>query len=197
MKNFLLLSLLLFFSYMITFAQEHIYSTVIERNDPSYYYIVDQEQDSIVVFLGEEDRPSLEGKDRYRIIRGEGREKDEKGDREREKKYLLNSTGDTLATIRGSYKEIEFEDGYSIRLRAIGSGWEAVDVSGKIVAHIDLLWNDAFWHLTLQPYQDNEHLQHFNAAMMMSFVRMAWQRSTPENDDSDFWFVMWLLALSS
>lgn len=197
MKNLLLLCISLCFSCVFAFAQENIYSTVIERNDPSYYYVADQEQDSTIVFLGEEDRPSLEGKDRYRIIRGEGREKDAKGDREREKKYLLNSTGDTLATIRGSYKELEFEDGYSIRLRVIDSGWEAVDSNEAIVAHIDLLWNDAFWHLTLLPYQDNEHLTHFNAAMMMSFVRMAWQRSTPEDDDTDFWFVMWLLALSS
>ncbi len=197
MKNFLLLSISLCFSCVIAFAQEHIYSTIIERSEPDYFYVVNQENDSTVIFLDEEDQRFMEGKDGYRIIRGEGREKDEKGDRERQKKYLLNSTGDTLATIRGSYKEIEFEDGYSIRLRAIGSGWEAIDSNEEIVAHIDLLWNDVFWHLTLQPYQDNEHMTHFNAAMMMSFVRMAWQRSTPEDDDSDFWFIMWLLALSS
>ncbi len=196
-KIVLLLGLSLFANYLL--AQLETISVSIPRDDYSNFSIINSNNDTIFLTLDNDDR-ILKTDLTYKIVRGKGRTKDYKGDRERNKQYLINSKHDTILTLRESQEIIEFKDLTCIFRERTPNGWRFLDSNNTTVCEMNLLWNDAVWFYELKYYKSNQNIEDLKKVNMLNLVRLAYYRSQchcecEDDYEDDFWFIMWLTSI--
>ena len=196
-KIVLLFGLILCVYYAI--AQLETISISIPRDNYINISIIDSNNDTIFL-TKEKDKRILQMDMTYKIIAGKGRGKDYRGERERNKQYLVNSKGDTLLTLRKSQKTIEFKDSTCFFMERTQNGWKFSDSNDTIVCEIELLWNDSVWQYELNYYKSNQYIDDLKKVIMLNLVRWADYRSKcscESSDDDDFWFIMWLVTIGT
>ena len=181
------------------FAQIETIKVSISRTDYTNFSIIDSNNDTIFL-TKENDKRILQMDMTYKIVAGKGRQKDYKGEREKNKQYLINSMGDTLLTLRESQKTIEFKDSTCFFRERTPNGWKFSDSNNTTVCEIELFWNDSVWLYELRYYKSNQNTEDLKKVNMLNLVRLAYYRSKcncESSDDDDFWFIMWLIAIGS
>lgn len=197
MKNILVL----FFSFILfsnSFSQDSLYSCNISRDDYSMVLITNTSNDSIILSIEDDGNKVSEMEKYYFIRRGEGRKKDQYGDREKWKKYLFNQDSDTLITIRNNSTLYQIGDSIVFRKEKTQEGWKFLNDKNEIVCNIKLMWNDAMWSFEIENLEKSKNLELLNRAIMLSLVNMATSKSKcecEETGDDDFWFIMWVTSL--
>jgi hypothetical protein len=200
MKNIVLIFLgaILFTGNLI--AQTETIKVLIPRSDYTNFSIIDSNNDTVFLSKNEDGR-ILQMDLTYKIIPGKGRVKDYKGEKEKNKNYLVNSIGDTLLTLRESQKIVEFKDSTCYFRKLTSNGWEYVDSNGATVCEIELLWNDSVWSYELNYLKSGQNIEGLKKVNMLNLVRLAYYRSKcnceSDDDDDDFWFIMWLTSIAT
>ncbi len=193
--------LVFFFSFILflnSFSQDSLYTCNISRDDYSKVIITNTSTDSIMLSAENEGSKVSEMGKYYTVKRGEGRKKDQYGDREKWKKYLFNQDSDTLITIRNSSTLYQIGDSIFFRKEKTQEGWKFLNTKNEIVCNIKLMWNDAVWSFEIENLEKSKNLELLNRAIMLSLVNMAISKSKcecEETDDDDFWFIMWVTSL--
>jgi len=133
----------------------------------------------------------------YEFSRGKGGEKDTKGIRQRNKKYLISSNKDTLATLLTKEDEIIIE-GSTIAQLETEDGWMYLDEQNDTLYTIDLFWNIEKWKYNLEAANTDHICNTLNKIVLLSLVDMAQERSKTDCDDNNFvdlWFLLYVSAL--
>ena len=139
-KSFFIIFFILGF-FNLTTAQIKELSCIISREDYKNFYVTSRGKDSIFVSKDSLGDRFIAAKMRYKIIDGKGGKKDLKGDRERNKRYLVSSNGDSLAVIKNDNDIIQVNDSIINREQK-----EIIDILGVnnininiVLKHIQLL----------------------------------------------------------
>lgn len=174
-------------------AQNGTYSATIYRDAASSFFVVNEDQDSIFV---SRDEPLNSDARKYRIVWGEGREKDELGIKEKNKSYLLNAQGDTLLTTMHRGSSLKLYDGSYLQKAYADEGWTFKNEVGEVVSTIDLMWNDAKWVFDITtelPEKQAEALNHYIFSYMAGWAS---SRSRCDDGGNDiFWDILFLVDI--
>jgi IS4 transposase len=111
---------------------------------------------------------------------------------------LLNTSNDTLLTIRRKSTKIEFADASYLIREETEDGWEFIDEDNQVIYEIELLWNESKWSYTIKSYDNTKNIDTLNQFVSLSLADLARYKSAPESSDSSmetFWFIMWLAEI--
>jgi hypothetical protein len=199
-KSFFIIFFILGF-FNLTTAQIKELSCIISREDYKNFYVTSRGKDSIFVSKDSLGDRFIAAKMRYKIIDGKGGKKDLKGDRERNKRYLVSSNGDSLAVIKNDNDIIQVNDSI-INREQTDYGWKYVNSKGKIICDLYLLWNNTTWNYTIKYYDEGDYIEKLNKVILLSMVTMADYRSKCPSEDntvddllnstSNIWFILYM-----
>jgi hypothetical protein len=201
MKKYLIIGCLALGFINLATAQNKELYCVISRQDFTNFYVVSKTNDSIFASKDSLGDRFIAAKMHYKIIDGKGGKKDLNGDRERNKRYLINSNGDTLAVIKNENDIIQINDSIISRVET-DYGWKYVNNKGKVICDLYLLWNKTTWNYTIKFYDEGDYIEKLNKVIILSLVNMADYRSACPSEDNvvddltnatnNLWFVLWL-----
>lgn len=199
MKKIFFIIIVILFWYDTSLAQAEIIEVSISRKDYSCFYVIDSNKDSILL-TKEGQHTVLKNDQFYKIIKGKGKKKDVYGTRERNKRYLVSSSEDTLATLSENNKKIEFKDSTSLYRELTPEGWKYTNTANKTLCEIELYWNNSTWKYTLKYYDSSENIETLKKVNLLSMVNMAYNRSNcdcKKNENENLWLMMLLLYATS
>lgn len=200
MKN-LYSTLFLFTTSIFTFAQNQ-HTVEISRNDysiiESTYAGTKYTLNSKQYVFKESDYQITEGNNAYKLIYGKGGEKDLAGVRERNKKYLINSFSDTIATIIDKNQEVLIQNTrFSIVKNA--QGWNYINEKNETEFSVELFWNKAKWVYTFTYPPNSQISNDLHKVVLLSLVDKAKNLSAPKDDQdllTNTWFILYLASLN-
>jgi hypothetical protein len=184
MKKFLIIVCTILGSINLTTAQIKELSCIISREDYTNFYVVSKTNDSIFVSKDSLGDRFIAANTHYKIIDGKGGRKDIRGDRERNKRYLINSNRDTLAVIKNDNEIIQINDSIIIRREETDYGWKYADNNGNVICDLYLLWNNTTWNYTIKYYDAGDYIEKLNKVILLSMVTMADYRSECPSTDN-------------
>ena len=162
------------------FTQTSLYCTI-DRQEYKDVKIVDN-QNNEVLFISIEENLSrtINNESGIKIINGTGHKKDNLGVRERNKKYLIDKSLDTIASYRHEYALIQI-NGNLYKEVETPMGWDYLNEKDEIVLKVDLTWNTVIWDYIItvnDPLKDPDLL---SKAVAFRLVPLA-QSKMPNNN---------------
>jgi hypothetical protein len=204
MKKQIITILLISASVTQAMAQTSQYSCTISRKDYSQFHVYDS-KDSVYLFKDSTNNRVLSSENEYRLVEGRGMKRDSFKERERNKKYMVSSAGDTVATLRTTkyqFDQIQLDDGSLVMKKFTSTGWAYLNSSGDTLTDVSLLWNKSTWNYTVTNYEEGDHMDLLNKVIMLNMVRNAYnssKSSCPKNDYFDtnnLWFTLYVLEMN-
>ncbi len=193
----LVLSLSLFSFSLLCKAQESNVIVEISRSNPSAIEVIDK---NTKYSIQPNDQQLNDGELHYEISRGKGGQKDQKGVRERNKRYLITSQKDTLAIIQKKSESIIIGNTVVYK-KETEDGWNYVNEANDTLYTADLFWNKEKWRYHLKSNTNNEVQETLNKVVLLSLVDMAAKRSNTDCDDDDFlsslWYILYITSLAT
>ncbi len=193
MKKSLLFSLCFVLTFIFSFSQNEKFTSIIPKSDYTKFYVVNMNNDTTVLVRENGERILLLDT-QYKLVNGVGRKKDKSGIKEKYKKYLINSKGDTLSTI-SSNTNIQISKSTIVTRQKTKTGWKYFNSDGKVLCDIGLLWNDSSWNYSIEFYESGAHIETLKKIVMLSLIKMAHYRSKchcPSSDCDDYLIYMFL-----
>lgn len=194
MKNAIVL-LLLVLPCLHSNAQDQSLNIEISRGNFSEIQVVNQNEKFIITEVGD---ALVSLRNTFTIIEGKGATKDANGIRERQKNYLIDGRGDTLATIINSLEMIVIED-QVIHIKKEMSNWAySLAATSDTLAISTLMWNKEKWQYELQFEQNNGLTEILKKYILLTMVDSAKKESATDCDDGmeTFWMIMYASTLA-
>ena len=184
-NNYLIIVLLLFSFLQTSYSQEK-YKCVINKNNNSVYQLISENGDTIASMS--EDTLILKKNDKLIFLRGKGWKKDKKGERERNKRYLINQNNDTLFTIRTKLKELQINDKY-YHYERINNCW-IVFTDNDILLGIWFSFDEHSFRFSIKTLNAKDSFSEDIIKFIIPFLKEIAMGSESDEDDDNIWLIL-------
>ncbi|MGB1040676.1 MAG: hypothetical protein ACPGVD_07375 [Flavobacteriales bacterium] len=178
-----------------SFPQIQSYSCVIPKEACQEYFIVNEQLDSTKISKLKFGTIDINSKS-YTLKYGKGRERDFRGIKEKQKKYLIEPNGNKAYFTWKNDGNIYVNDSITIEIVPTNFGWQFVENDSIVICEADLLWNNVSWNYYIQYYELGEKAKAIKKYLSVNMVSMASERSGyVSKDEERVGFILSLLEI--
>ena len=190
-----ILTIFLTLSILFVNAQNNKLTVEISRENYSKTEIYTQSEKYILT--DEENTLSNEG-DKFEFSYGKGGEKDLNGIKERQKKYLLNASNDTIATVLKKENNVIIGNTVLNKEKS-EDGWKYVSENGVLYCNLKLFWNKEKWKYEIDFKKSDIISNTLEKVVLLSLIDTAIDESNCDSssDDSSLWISLYACSILS